>query len=112
MLVQDSEDRVGAHEIVRPHRRADAVAELPRQMRRVDGNRAVEPGEARIHAAVDRMQIDVDILGEIGLGAGTGGARSGRRRRRREQGAVIAVVIEDAGRFGGAAGELCQEAGE
>ncbi len=71
VAVGHRKQRVGAHEIVRPHRCADATGQLSRQVIRVDRHRAVEAGQARGHAAIDGMQVLIEILREVRLRAGT-----------------------------------------
>ena len=60
------------------------------------------------------MQVLVSVFGEVDLGARPRGAWRWRFARRggEEQCAIIAVIIEDTGRFRGAAGDLGQQAGK
>jgi len=112
VLVDHGKYGIGAHEIVRPHRRAATLVQLPRQFVRVDRYRAIEPGQARRHAAVDRMLVGTEIFRESDLGAWPGFAGLRRIAGRREQLAVVAVVVEDAVRLGRSTGDLGEQAGK
>src|SRR5258708_8287385 len=65
VLVDDAKDRVGAHEVVWPHRAAHAMHALPGQIVRADRNWAVWPGQGRRHATIDGLCVFLDFFAHV-----------------------------------------------
>ena len=124
-IVCDLEHRVHAQVLARIHRRARGRVEG--QLGRVDHPRLDRrhvaregedaAGEARIEvrdaqAGVDRVQVAVDVLGEVHLGAEAGRLPRRARAARGQQPAVVRVVVVDPGRPRVSAGHLGDHARE
>ena len=109
--MNDPEHAIGADEIMRPHGSAPTARKPAGQMGGVNRHRAVCAGEAGGHAAINRMQVGIDVFGVLRFRAWPAGA-TGSSARRCEQRAVVRVVIEDARGFRSGAGHLRQHARE
>ena len=124
-IVGDLEDGVHAQVLPRVDRLAGGG--IDRQLAGVDhplldlgdaaGQRKHAGGEARVEvrdagAGVDRVQVAIQHLGEVDLGAEAAGLAGRARAAGWQQAAVVAVVVVDARGARVAAGDLGDETGE